>query len=123
LAGTTSVAEYRVFCRLALDRRDEARHDIEAILQDNPQYAPSADQASPRIQSVIRDVRRQSLPKIVLVRYASAKAAFERKDPQAAQQFENGLALMDDPDVNGSPALTDLRTWVTAFRDRTKAVA
>ena len=119
---TRSIAEYRVFCLLALDRRDEARKNIEAMLRDNPHYLPSPDQASPRIQSVFHDVRRQSLPKIVMERYAAAKAAFERKDPQAAEQFEGVLTLLEDPDVQGAPALADLRTVVTAFRDLTQAM-
>ena len=118
-----SIAEYRVFCLLALDRRDEARKHIEAMLHENPQYVPSADETSPRIQSVIREVRRQSLPKIVMERYATAKASFERKDPEATQQFEAVLALLDDPDVEGAVALNDLRTVVTAFRDLTKAMS
>src|SRR5262245_44606426 len=121
-AETTSIAEYRVFCLLALDRRDEAKKNIEGILQDNPLYVPSGDLASPRIQSAIRDVRRQSLPRIVLQRYALAKLSFERKDPTAAEQFESVLGLLDDPDVKAMPALSDLRTIVSAFRDLTKAM-
>lgn len=120
---TTSIAEYRVFCLLALDRRDEARQNIEGILHDDPLYLPSGDQASPRIQSIFRDVRRQSLPKIVMEQYAAAKAAFERKDARAEQQFNQVLALLDDPDVQGVPALRDLRTVVSAFSDLTKAMA
>jgi len=121
-AETTSIAEYRVFCLLALDRRDEAKKNIEGILQDNPLYVPSEDLASPRIQTAIRDVRRQSLPRIVLQRYALAKLSFERKDPTAAEQFESVLELLDDPDVKAVPALGDLRTIVSAFRDLTKAM-
>jgi TonB family protein len=119
----TSIAEYRVFCLLALDRHDEARKNIDRILHDNPLYVPSADQASPRIQSVFRDVRRQSLPKIVMERYAAAKAAFERKDSSAAQQFDDVLMLLDDPDLRGTPTLSDLRQVASAFRDLTKALA
>jgi len=119
----TSVAEYRVFCLLALDRRDEARQNIDRILHDNPLYLPSPDQASPRIQSVFRDLRRQSLPKIVMERYAAAKAAFERKDSHAAQQFDDVLALLNDPDLQEAYALSDLRAVASAFRDLTKALA
>jgi hypothetical protein len=122
VAETTSIAEYRVYCLLALDRRDEAQKNIEGILHDNPLYLPPVDQASPRIQGVFRDVRRQSLPKIVMERYALAKASFERKDPRAGQQFDGVLALLDDPDIQAVPALIDLRTIVAAFRDLTKAV-
>src|ERR1700726_4524651 len=53
---STSIAEYKVFCLLALDRRDEARQNIDGILHHNPLYLPSADQASPRMQSIFRDV-------------------------------------------------------------------
>ena len=119
----TSIAEYRVFCLLALDRRDEARKNIDQILHANPQFVPSPDQTSPRIQSVFRDVRRESLPKIVMERYGAAKAAFERKDPRAGQQFEEVLALLNDPDVQGAPMLTDLKQVAAAFRDLTKALA
>src|SRR5579862_2440206 len=55
---STSIAEYRVFCLLALDRPEEARKNIDRILHDNPLYLPPSDQASPRVQSVFRDVRR-----------------------------------------------------------------
>ena len=119
----TAIAEYRVFCLLALDRGDEARKTIAAIFSDHPLYQPSSDQASPRIQAVFRDARRQLLPTIVTERYAAAKAAFERKDPSAAERFENVLVLLEDPDVRAVPALSDLRTVVSAFRDLTRAMA
>jgi len=120
---STSIAEYRVFCLLALDRRDEARQNIDGILHNNPLYRPSDDQASPRVQSIFRDVRRQSLPKIVVERYTAAKAAFERKDARAVQQFDEVLALLDDRDVDQTSTLTDLRAVASAFRDLAKAVA
>jgi hypothetical protein len=118
----TSVAEYRVFCLLALDRGDEARRNIDGILRNNPRYLPSPDQASPRIQNIFRDVRRESLPKIVRERYTAAKAAFERKDPRAAQQFDDVLALLDDRDLDQTSTLTDLRAVASAFRDLAIAV-
>jgi TonB family protein len=120
---STPIAEYRVFCLLALDRRVEARRTIETILNDNPLYLPSAELASPRIQTVFRETRRQVLPTIVRDRYAAAKAAFERKDPRAGEQFEAVLTLLDDPDVQNVPALSDLKTVVSAFRDLTRAMA
>jgi len=120
---SAAITEYRVFCLLALDRRDEARTNIDRMLHDNPLYQPSADQMSPRIQSVFREVRRQSLPKIVLERYAAAKAAFERKDSGAAQQFDDVLTLLGDSDLDPTSALSDLRTVASAFRDLAKAQA
>jgi tetratricopeptide (TPR) repeat protein len=120
---STSIAEYKVFCLLALDRRDEARQNIAGILRNNPLYLPSADQASPRVQSIFRDVRRQSLPKIVVERYTAAKTAFERKDARAVQQFDEVLALLDDHDLDQTSTLIDLRAVASAFRDLARAVA
>ena len=119
---STSIAEYRVFCLLALNRGDEARKNIDGMLHTNPRYLPSPDQTSPRIQGIFRDVRRESLPKIVVERYTAAKAAFERKDPGAAQQFDDVLALLDDRDLDQTSMLSDLRAVASAFRDLAKAV-
>ena len=120
---STAIAEYRVFCLLALDRLDEARKNIDRILRDRPLYMPSETEASPRIQGIFRDVRRQTLPKIVIERYAAAKAAFERKDAGAARQFDDVVTLLNDPDLQDAAALKDLREVASAFRDLSKAVA
>lgn len=119
----TSIAEYRVFCLLALDRTDEARQGIDRILHDTPLYMPSENVASPRIQTVFRNARREALPKIVLERYAAAKAAFERKDPTAARQFDDLIVLLNDADLHDAAALKDLREVASAFRDLARAVA
>jgi len=121
-ADAMSIAEYRVFCLLALNRPDEARQGIDRILHDRPLYMPSENEASPRIQTVFRNVRREALPKIVLERYATAKAAFERKDPTAAQQFDDVIQLLNDSDLRDAAALQDLREVASAFRDLARVV-
>jgi protein TonB len=118
---TAAIAEYRVFCLLALERQDDANRAIEALLRQNPSYRPSDGQMSPRIQSVIIDVRRRILPTIVLSAYADAKASFDNKNPIAAEQFDRVLALLDDPDVRTVGSLNDLRTVVVGFRDLSRA--
>jgi protein TonB len=120
---TVAIAQYRVFCLLALDRRDEARKTIAAMLAENPLYQPADDSASPRILSVFRETRRLLLPGIVRDRYGVAKAAFERKDPQARERFASVLTLLDDPDIRAQPSFGDLRTVVSAFLDLTTAMA
>jgi tetratricopeptide (TPR) repeat protein len=118
----TSIAQYRVFCLLALERRDEARKGIDRMLRDRPLYVPSETEASPRILSVFREVRRQTLPKIALERYGFAKAAFDRKDSSAAQQFDDLVTLLNDPDLKDAPALSDLKEVASAFRDLAKSL-
>jgi len=117
-----AIAAYRVYCLLALDRQDEARASIDRLLHQSPLFVPSDSEASPRIQTVFRDVRRAALPKIARERYADAKAAFDRKDPVTTRQFNDLLALLDDPDLKDWPAAADLRSVASAFRDLAQAV-
>ena len=118
-----SIAAYRVYCLLALDRGDEARALIDRLLHQNPLFVPSATEASPRIQTVFRDVRRAALPKIARERYADAKSAFDRKDPVTAKKFDDLLKLLDDPDLKQWSAVGDMRDVAAAFRDLAKAVS
>jgi TonB family protein len=120
---STSVAAYRVYCLLALDRQDEARAIIDRILHQSPLFMPSADEAPPKIQTLFRDVRRATLPKIARERYTDAKTAYERKDPQTARRFDDLLTLLEDPDLREWSAAPDLRAVASAFRDLAKAVA
>ena len=115
------VNEYRVFCLVALDRKDEARSAITALITANPFYDLSETQASPRVRGVFKDVRKSLLPSLVQSAYAEAKAAFERKDPQSAAAFERVLTLLHDPDVASNSDLGDLAIVASAFRDLSAA--
>jgi hypothetical protein len=115
------INEYRVFCLVALDRKEDARSAIAALVAANPSYQLSEAQASPRVLAVFKDVRRSLLPGLVQEAYTHAKAAFDRKDPDATAQFERVLTLLHDPDLTTTPELTDLGVVATAFRDLSTA--
>lgn len=119
----TAIAEYRVFCLVALNRSAEARSAIEALVAANPFHQPSETQASPRIRAAFRDVRRYVFPALVQRSYADARAAFDRKDPGAIAAFDRVVALLDDPDAQTITGLSDLRTIVVGFRDLATALA
>jgi tetratricopeptide (TPR) repeat protein len=113
------VARYRAFCLIALGRDTEAAQSIEGIVLAEPTYVPSEAEVSPRIGAAFRDIRRRILPGIARGTYAVARAAFDRKDYQAAAaQFERVIALMEDADVSpasdGSSA-GDFRTLAAGF--------
>ncbi|PYR38476.1 MAG: hypothetical protein DMF90_03180 [Acidobacteria bacterium] len=120
-ADGLEVAEYRVFCLLALNRRAEAQQAIEALVRINRLYKPSEAEASPRIRSVFLEVRQRVLSSIVQSAYLDAKAAFDRQDPRAAALFEHVLDLLTDPDIAAS--MSDLRTVAMGFRDLSWAAA
>jgi TonB family protein len=67
------------------------------------------------------------LPTIIQKKYASAKAAFDRKEfAPASAGFTEMLLLMTDPDVEAAasrPPLSDLRTLAAGFRDLASAAA
>jgi len=120
-SDNVEVNEFRVFCLVALDRKDEAREAITALITANPSYQLSETQASPRVRAVFKDVRQSLLPSLLQHAYADAKAAFDKKDPQAAAQFEHVLTLLHDPDLPASPEMTDLGVVAAAFRDLSAA--
>jgi TonB family protein len=113
--------DYRLFCLIALDRKNDARVAIESMVNTNPFYQLSADQAAPRVRTMFTDIRQALLPGILQREYAAAKAAFDRQEPEAGPQFDRVLKLLDDPLVKSTPALADLRTVATGFRDLSRA--
>jgi TonB family protein len=106
---------YRLLCLIALERNDDARLAIAAVLEADPFY--QLPPVSPRVRSVFKEARQSLLPVIVQRIYAEAKAAFDREDPDAITQFDRVLGLLNDPDAAPVPVLADLRTVVAGFRD------
>jgi len=121
-AASAELNEYRLFCLIALDRKADARVAIESMVNGDPFYQLSADQVAPRVRTMFKDIRQSLLPGIVQREYAAAKSAFDRQEPEAASQFERVIKLLDDPLVTPTPALTDLRTVATGFRDLSRAL-
>jgi TonB family protein len=117
------VHQFRVLCLVALDRKEDARRAMTALITAAPQYQLSEEDASPRVRALFTEVRRSVMPAIVQRAYAEAKAAFDRKDSTATAQFDRVLTLLKDPDVAKDPTLADLATVVTGFRDLSVAAA
>ena len=111
-----SIQQYRSLCLLALGRGSEAESAIAAVVTVDPLFVPAESDASPRVRAAFSEVRQRLLPEIAAGRYASAKAAFDRKDYAAAEpEFRELLALLNDPQMNNR--LPDLRVLATGFLD------
>jgi TonB family protein len=115
--------EYRLFCLIALDRKSDARVAIESMVNADPFYELSTDQASPRVRTMFREIRQSLLPAIVQREYNSAKGAFDKQDGDATEQFDRVLKLLEDPLIAPTPALNDLRVVASGFRDLSRARA
>ncbi len=112
------IEQYRAFCLLALGRATEADSAIEAAVTAAPFTQPSATDASPRVRSAFREVRRRVLPAIIERQYTDATAAFNRKDSTAAERFTQVLALIADSDLQSianQARLSQLRAMATDF--------
>ena len=115
-----SIEQYRSLCLLALGRGTEAETAIAAVVTVDPLFQPSESDASPRVRAAFSDVRQRLLPDIATSRYATAKAAFDRKEFAAAeQQFRALVTLLDDPQMAGR--LGDMRTLAAGFLDLAKS--
>ena len=115
-----SIEQYRSLCLLALGRGTEAENAIAAVVTVDPLFVPA--EASPRVRAAFSDVRKRLLPDIATARYASAKAAYDRKDYATAEgSFKNLLVLLDDPQMGGR--LPDLRVLASGFLDLSTAAA
>ena len=123
-AAASQIEQYRAFCLLAVGHQPDAERAMESIVASDPMFRPD-DTISPRLQAIFRDVRKRTLPGVIRQRYADAKASFDQKAYQAAaDQFDVVLRLVEAPDaVAADPALADLRTVASGFRDLAKAAA
>jgi hypothetical protein len=116
-----AIEQYRAFCLLALGRAADAEQAIEAVVAAEPSYQPATDEVSPRVRTAFVDVRKRMLPVIVQQRYATAKAAYDRKAwGEAVVGFRQVLDVLGDPALAGTagqPPLSDIRTLATGFHD------
>ncbi len=115
-----SVQQYRALCYLALGETSEAQRALETIVTAAPFYRPANTDLSPRLQSTFTDVRRRVLPGIVRQTYATARAAYERREFETANaSFRDVLRLLNDPDVAApvDSSFADLQLVAAAFSE------
>ncbi|RPJ56768.1 MAG: hypothetical protein EHM24_22765 [Acidobacteria bacterium] len=120
-----AVQQQRALCLLALSRKAEAERAIEAVLDIDPFYEPSEDDAAPWVRTAFREVRQRVLPGALQQLYGRAKQAFDRKAwPEASSGFSDVLKLLDDKDLTlDKGAQADMRMVVQGFLDLAKAAA
>jgi hypothetical protein len=114
----TEVARYRVACLLALGRADDARKAVDDIVEKHPEYLPEISETSPRVMELFHTARLTILPAVARTTYNEARAAMDRQElPRAIDGFTRLIRLIDDPDVAGDSALSDLRVLSEGFLD------
>lgn len=117
-----TVAQYRAYCLLALNRQSDAEAAIEDVVKGDVFFVPSDQEVSPRVRTTFQKVRHRLLPDAARSEYARAKATFDTKDyASAADQFDRLHALLQDPLLDGMAGIADLRVLGAGFRELARA--
>ncbi|MEZ5416585.1 MAG: energy transducer TonB [Vicinamibacterales bacterium] len=119
-AGDLAVVEqYRMLCLTALGRTAEAEAAAAALLELQPDFVLTADDASPRVRAMVDAQRARVVPARARRAYAEAKAAYDAGDFVGARdQFTSLAAWLARPEVLATDAaLADLLTLSDGFTD------
>ena len=109
--------QYRALCLLALGRSDDAKLAIEQLVTRNPFFTLYNSDVSPRLVTLLRDVRRRVLPARVRSLYAAARVDFEQRQySKAATQLNEMIMLLADEDLAADQAsFGDLKLLAEGF--------
>jgi TonB family protein len=108
--------EYRALCLLALGRSGEAARSVEQIFARDPLYAADPSTVSPRMVSLVADVRQRLLPVLARNLYALARKNIEHREFEAAvAQLTEMMAVVEA--AGPGAGLTDLRVLGGGFLD------
>jgi len=115
-ANRVEVEQYRALCLIALGNITDAERAVAALVAADPTYVPSSSVASPKVLSMVADIRRKELPSVARRLLDAGRIAFQGKDLVAAEQhFGVLLKLLDDPALAGHPERDGLNTLAQGF--------
>jgi periplasmic protein TonB len=115
-ANRVEVEQYRAFCLIALGRLTDAERAVAALVEADPKYTPSPNVASPRVLSLVADMRKKELPGVARRLLDTGRAAYKERDFVRAQQNLKLLVqLLDEPAMKARPETEDLRALAEGF--------
>jgi hypothetical protein len=113
---------YQALCFLALNRNLEAESRIEEVVQAMPLFRPNGDM-SPRLRSLVDDVRGRIRPALVQKHYRSGKAFFDAGNHvEAHREFTLVLQLAEDISDPAPGVSAEMTTLAVGFRDLSRAL-
>lgn len=114
--ATPEGEQYRALCQLAIGKPDEARRTLELLVARNPLFTLSNTDVSPRLVTMLSDVRKRALPARVRSLYATAKVDFEQRQyAKAATQLNEMMMLLADEDLASDQSFGDLKLLAEGF--------
>ncbi len=117
------IDKYRAFCLFAMGNTRDAEQVVAGMTTAWPRFRLADGEASPRVVSAFRDVRRAQLPAVIEQAYTLGREAYEKKAAEAAiEQFRLVLDLSGDPDLPANQPLTkDMQTLASGFLNLAQA--
>lgn len=111
------IDKYRAFCMFAMGRTADAEQVVVDMLTERPRFRLDEREASPRVVTAFRDVRRRQLPLLIEQAYTRGRGAYDQKQADAAiEQFRLVLELADDADApKDQPMVKDMRVLAGGF--------
>jgi TonB family protein len=73
------IQAYRAFCFVALGRMPEAEGAFVELVRNSPTFDLPSEDASPRVEALFNQTRRNVLPALIRERYRAAKGNVDRK--------------------------------------------
>jgi tetratricopeptide (TPR) repeat protein len=108
--------QYRAFCLIALGKLPEAERAVAALVEADPTYLPSPTVASPKVLSMLAEIRAKELPAVARRVFDAGRAAYKEKNlAEAREQFDLLLTLLKDPALEGRPESADMRSLAEGF--------
>jgi TonB family protein len=110
------IEQYRALCLLALGRNAEAARALIALVATDPTYMPSPSVASPKVLSMLAEIRKRELPAAVRRLMDTGRTAYQTKDfARARENFSAALKLLDSPAMADRAEREDLRAVADGF--------
>ena len=123
-ASKVEMEQYKAFCFIALGKLPEAERAVASLVALDPKYVPSPTVASPRVLTLVSEMRRKELPGIARRLFDEGRTAFKEKQFDRAQSsFDLLIEILDDPAMKGRPESDDLRVLAEGFMALSDAAA
>ena len=111
---------YRALCLLALGRQADAEAAAAQLVDADPVFSPGAD-LSPRLRTLLEEVRTRALPALIQKHYLAGKDLYDRADyPGAVRELSLTIELLDRAGGGDPTERNDLKTLAVGFRDLAK---
>jgi tetratricopeptide (TPR) repeat protein len=108
--------QYRALCHIALGHTEDAERAVIALVDADPTYLPPPSIASPKVLSIVGEIRSRHIPMVARKLLDSGRAAFAEKNMAlATKHFSLLLKLLDEPAMADRPEREDYRTLAQGF--------